>query len=536
MKNRLSAAVRPIAGLTLALLAFGPVAAQQDEPSPASIDIPQGTLRGATEGGVERFFGIPYAAAPVGERRFAPPGRAPTWSEPREASDHGAACPQNLSLDADRIDDEDCLFVNVQRPTGTTPDDALPVLVLIHGGGLVGGSGNNEDLDAMVADNGIVGVTMNYRLGTLGFLALPDSESEADGVVANWGLRDQRAALEWVRDNIAAFGGDPTNVTIGGESAGGFSACAHLAAPGSQGLFARAFMMSTYCSVPTLEEAREATAAIAGQVGCPTEGAEALACLRDKPARAFLDTDTVYRDGTSGTNFLPVSPYDALLAGELADVPLMIGANRDEGRSFVTDWPNASATTYDESEYREYVRDAFGDDADAVLQVYPWPDDPTRYTGTYLVADLMIQNLIPGPGGLSPCKSLDMTERLAARSPTWAYEFAHSDASGWFDVPGYVWGAGHATELPYLIPNRGNKALNSNAFGADERELAGEMRARWGAFVVAGDPNVEGRPDWPRFEGDAGAVLSLQGGGDSRIVPAWSMRAAHRCDFWERVL
>ena len=501
-----------------------------------TVELSQGRLAGAVRDGVEDFFGIPYAAPPLGEFRFAAPAPTDGWEGTRDASSHGSPCPQGFGLDADRTTDEDCLYVNVQRPLGTGADAALPVLVLLHGGGLVTGSGNNEDLDALVAENDIVGVSVNYRLGNLGGLLLPGAQG-ADGPVANWGLRDQLAALEWVRDNVADFGGDPDRVAIGGESAGGFSTCAHLAAPSSRGSYARAFMMSTYCYAMPAAEAAKITSDVVAELGCPESPDEALACLREKPVDAFIDAGSVQRRAVSGTDFLPRSPYEVLAAGELAKVPLLIGWTRDEGRSFQTDWGEASANTYDEAEYLEYVNDAFGDDAAAVLKAYPWPDDPTRYSGTYLVADLAIQTIVtPGPDGLSPCKSLDLAEELAPQGPVWAYEFAHSDASGWFDVPGYVWGAGHATELPYLIPNRGNKALNASAFGEDERVLGAEMRARWGAFVRTGSPDAEGRVEWPAYGADDGPVPSLEGGGDSHLVPAWALREAHECSLWERVL
>ena len=508
-------------------------AARAGEGGAPSVELAQGALAGAVRDGVEDFLGIPYAAPPLGELRFAPPAAPEGWEGVRDASAHGSPCPQGFGLDADRTTDEDCLFVNVQRPVGTDAEAALPVLVLIHGGGLVTGSGNNEDLDALVEENGIVGVTMNYRLSTLGNLALP----EGGGAVANWGLRDQQAALRWVRDNIADFGGDPERVTVGGESAGGFSTCAQLAAPSSDGLFSAAFMMSTYCYAMPLAEAREVTAELVEELGCPSAPDEALACLRGRPVDAFLGAQASIRRAAAGTEFLPRSPYDALVAGELADVPLMIGWTRDEGRSFQTDWSTTSANTYDEGEYRDYVAETFGEHAPAILKAYPWPDDPTRYTGTYLVADLAIQNVVTsGPAGLSPCKSLDMTERLAGAGPVWSYEFAHSDASGWFDVPGYVWGAGHATELPYLIPNRGNKALNAGAFGEDERTLATEMRARWGAFVRTGRPDGDGLAEWPEYAAEDGPILSFEGGDDSHLVPAWAVREAHECALWERVL
>ena len=512
------------------------IAMAQESSSQPQVEITQGTLVGVIRDNVEDFFGIPYAAPPVSNLRFAAPASADGWDGERDASTYGSACPQVSGLDSDRTIDEDCLYVNVQRPVGTSDSDQLPVLVLLHGGGLVTGSGNNEDLDALVSENNIIGVSVNYRLGSLGYLALPQDANNNADAVANWGFLDQQAALRWIKENIAAFGGDPEQITIGGESAGGMSVCAHLASPSSENLFTRAFMMSTYCFAMPLANARETTSAILNELDCPVEGNDALACLRDKSVDDFLDADTVMRRAVSNTAFLPRPPFDVLMANEIPDVPMMIGWMRDEGRSFQTNWATTSAKTYDETQYRAYVKEAFPDDAADILKVYPWPDNPTRYTGTYLVANIAIQNLVPGPAGLSPCKSLNMTDQLSSQSDVWVYEVANSDASGWFDIPGYVWGAGHATELPYLIPNRGNKALNANAFGDDERTLATEMRARWGAFVVGGNPNAEAFNEWPAYNSEDGPVLSFEGGEGSNLVSSLAVKEAHECTLWNRVL
>ena len=494
-----------------------------------------GEVQGTVVDGVENFFGLPYAAPPVGDLRWRPPAPPAGWQDIRQAAEYGAACPQGFGLDSPRTETEDCLFLNVQRPAGMAAEARLPVLVLIHGGGWQTGSGNNENLDAMVRDNNIIGVTVNYRLGNLGFLAHPALTAEAGQEGApqsgNYGLMDQQAALRWVQENIAAFGGDPAQVTIAGESAGGGSVCVQMTAPTSEGLFARAVMMSTLCNATPLGAAEEEGVAIAAQLGC--EGEDAAACLRATPVSALIDAETVAWQLTSETDFLPLEPYQALQSGEFQKVPVLIGATRDEGRSFLTDWATTSVQEFDRDEYEQFVRERHGEDADAVLTVHPWPEDATRFTGTYLAADVMIETFLPVAGGLSPCKTSRMTDILAPQTPTFAYEFAHADGSGWFEVPGYVWGAGHATELPYLIPNRGNAALNANAFGDDERRLAQEMRAYWGAFAKAGDPKVAGQAPWPAYTAGDGPVLRLLGGGQTVTVPASALRAAHNCEFWD---
>lgn len=239
-----------VAGLVAAHAAL-PATAQDDGPQVETSSAMQGAtetpvvstasgdVRGAVVDGIESFFGIPYAAAPVGDLRWQPPASPEPWESVRDAAAYGAACPQGFGIDSPRTEDENCLFVNVQRPTGAAEGDALPVVVLIHGGGWQTGSGNNENLDGLVRETGVVGVTMNYRLGNLGYLAHPALTAEAGqsgaGQSGNYGFMDQQAALLWVRDNIARFGGDPENVTIGGESAGGGSVCVHMTAQAPKG-------------------------------------------------------------------------------------------------------------------------------------------------------------------------------------------------------------------------------------------------------------------------------------------------------------
>ena len=200
----------------------------------------------------------------------------------RPATDYGSYCPQPKTLNsAEMVVDEDCLDVNVQRPIGTKPDAKLPVYVYIHGGGFVTGSGVKDAADKIVRMTGVIGVSVNYRLGALGFLALPSLAGGGD-----FGFEDQQAALAWIKRNIAAFGGDPNNITIGGESAGGWSMCGHLVAPASRGLFSRAVIESGACVSHPLEQAQAEGAAFAQKAGC-TDPASALACLERSPSPIF---------------------------------------------------------------------------------------------------------------------------------------------------------------------------------------------------------------------------------------------------------
>lgn len=519
-----SAALLPPAALRVAA-ADGPAG-----PAPVVATV-SGKVQGKVAGGVEAYLGIPFAAAPTGDGRWRAPREAAAWPDIRQATQYGPACPQLGSIDSPRTEDEDCLIVNVQRPIGTRADARLPVYVYVYGGGLTGGSANNEDLDALVRQNGIVGVTMNYRLGALGFLAHPALADQA-GQSGNYGLMDQQAALRWVKANIAAFGGDPARVTIGGESAGGRAVLAHLVSPGSRGLFAQAIVQSASDSTVPRKDAEATGVDFARELGCAGEGAEAAACLRAKPVAALIEHKAPSRFLTGGTEILPQAPYPTLMSGTPDPVPVLIGGQRDEWRGLMTEWPTRSVPEYTRDQYLKFVRDQFGDKEAGVLAVYPWPDDPTRYTGTNLVAKIRSES-----GGLpvvGSCSTQKLADALASRAPTYRYEFAHSQGPGWFGIPGYVWGAGHATELAYLFPSRHNGANNGAALNGAEQRLSDEMVRYWGAFIRGGDPNVDGQAPWARYQPD-GTMLSLRAGGQSAAIPVAAFKAAHACSFWDAI-
>ena len=258
-----------------------------------------GAVRGALGDDHLLFAGIPYAAPPVGALRWRPPQPVQPWQGVRDASKYGPRCVQDKAHDPDfgRSVSEDCLTLNVWTPKSRAAD-ALPVMVWIHGGGFVNGSGDIYDARWLVARGGIIVVTLNYRLGALGFLAHP--ALAADGDVGNYGLADQQAALRWVHDNIAGFGGDPGKVTIAGESAGAMSVCDHLVAPGSAGLFRAAVIQSGPCQAQAdRTTAERASVDYAASVGC-TDVQTAAACLRAVPSDKLEAPPVYYRLGDDG--------------------------------------------------------------------------------------------------------------------------------------------------------------------------------------------------------------------------------------------
>jgi carboxylesterase type B len=516
-----SAAV--LAGLLLTWLPAPTALAAPAPGRPPVVHTQSGAVSGVQADGVDGYLGIPYAAPPVGELRWSPPQPPARWDGVRAADAYGNRCPATESTNGPRSETEDCLFVNVQRPAGTTPEDRLPVYVFIHGGGLVNGSSNQADMAAMVAATGIVGVTMNYRLGVLGFLGHPQLTSR-QGESGNYGLMDQQAALRWVQENIAAFGGDPARVTIGGESAGGWSVCSHLVAPGSRDLFAGAMIQSGSCPSRSQDAADAEGEVVAQAVGC-AQLASAVACLRGTPVGELIDAPIPIVPPVAGTPFLPVAPREAVRRGDLADVPVVVGATRDEGRTFM-----AGSIGWTGEQYETWVRDAFAGDADAVLARYPWPADADEFTGAYLSGAIVTDaGLAFGIGG---CANRALTRDLAAHVPTWAYEFAARTGPGVQPIPGYEWGAGHAAELAYLFPSFDNGVPIAPTFDAGEQQLAAEMKQYWGAFVRQGDPGVPGQADWPSYDAEQ-VVLSLQPAGRSAAVPDAAVAEEHQCAFWD---
>ena len=339
-----------------------------------------GLVQGFAAGGVDKFLGIPYAAPPVGSLRWRPPRPPAPWHGVRSATSLPPACPQLANSNGPRSENEDCLYLSVYTPTdahagrGHRGRRALPVLFWIHGGGLTTGTGNQHDGTLMATTNNIIVVSINYRLGVFGFLALPSLSAEArDHASGDYGLLDQEAALRWTHRNIAAFGGDPNNVTIAGESAGGYSVCSLLTSPPVRGLFSRAVMESGSCTSTPLAAAEQSGTQFADAAGC-TDPSTAAACMRSKTAGDLLD-DPDYPGGlspTAGGSELPVAPADAVAAGHFDRVPLLIGTNHDEGRTFAQGLAGLT-----EQQYEGVIDSDYGANAPAVLAQYPFGSFPS---------------------------------------------------------------------------------------------------------------------------------------------------------------
>jgi para-nitrobenzyl esterase len=489
---------------------------------PALVLTSAGTLRGTAASDHRLFAGVPYAAAPVGPLRFAAPAPASGWPGERDATRPGPRCIQDPSADPERglNTAEDCLTLNVWTPP--VSDELRPVMVWIHGGAFANGSSGIYDARRLASRGGIVVVTINYRLGTLGFLAHPALGTGGD--VGNYGLADQQAALRWVRDNIADFGGDPEKVTVAGESAGGMSVCDHLVAPGSAGLFRSAILMSAPCQAQAdLAAASRSSLDYAIAVGCP-DPATAATCLRTLPVDRLRNPVWYFNIGSdeltgpvTGSALIPEAPLAAFGSGRAEQVPVLIGTTRDEFTLFVALRYLRQGQRYTAGDYPRLLAETFGADAAAVGAHYP----NDRYGGVAQAYSAAVTD------GEFACVSDRIAGQLSRTGPVYAYEFNDRSAPApevMRTLPFPV-GASHSLELRYLFDVGGAPPMNPA-----QQRLSEQMIDYWSAFVRTGDPAVEGQPDWPEFDVNRISTrMSLQSDG-SRTNNDYAR--VHQCPFW----
>lgn len=499
-------------------------------PGPPEVTTSRGPVIGERRDGYLAFLGIPYAAPPVGELRFRAPVPPEPWTEPRP-SRRPSRCVQS-ALGLELASSEDCLYVNVHTPD-PLPEGA-PVMVWMHGGGFIFGEGLQTDNgtagDILAARFDVVVVSMNYRLGPFGFLAHAALTAE-DGASGNYGIADQQLALRWVQDNIAAFGGDPANVTIFGESAGGASVCAHLVAEGREGLFAAAISQSGLCDSPlaTLAEAEADGEVYATRAGCDGSS-DVAACLREASLDALRAADDgggeVFAELSRRRVWWPIVDgrvltgdfRDRVTAGEFARVPTIIGWNRDEGTLFVMLAEQGGATV-DAASYPEavaMVAAGFGVPADDVLAQYPLDDYPDA--GAALAAAL-------GHASLA-CPSRRAARLLAEQgADVRVYYFTYPDAAFQLGATRDL-GAFHSAEIQYVFGHP--SAAGRMRFFGDDAALHDALAGYWTRFAASGDPSGGGAPGWPAYDLAADSHLVLD-----REIAAGSGADAEACALWE---
>ena len=438
---------------------------------------------------VQVFRGIPYAAPPVGDLRWRPPTAVAPWEGVRSATEFGNVCHQGPALAAMTGEqlptrNEDCLYLNVWTAAVGT-ETRQPVMVWIHGGGLTLGWGHQRGYDGTnLARRGVVLVSINYRLGALGFLAHPLLNEEG-GVSGNYGLEDQVAALEWVQRNIEAFGGDPNNVTIFGESAGGTSVHALIASPRSKGLVHRGIAQSPWVTASNYAPLDGAAETGRQWIDTHFEGIDSLAKLRALGAEdLFAAQEAGYAVAvTVDGDFMPNHAVDVYRRGEQQDVPVIAGTNTDEGTIFQGMLPFNTP-----EDYSAAMQEQFGDHAATILNLYPATDAQSLFaaknqliTDTWFVQNT--RNMLVGMAKVS--------------SSGWQYHFSRRAPQ----AP--MLGAFHGMEIGYAF---GNLAADASP---EDQALSEAMTRYWVQFAKTGNPNVEGLPEWPAYEPETDQHLEL---------------------------
>ncbi|MBZ5530463.1 MAG: carboxylesterase family protein [Acidobacteriia bacterium] len=514
----------------IALFLLGFVSTVTTPPSFAAgkdpVRVEQGLLSGVpgANADVRVYRGIPYAAPPVGDLRWRPPQPPAAWQGVRDAGKFGATCwqvpyPPAAAIFQNDIStmSEDCLHLNLWTPAKTA-NDRLPVMVWIHGGGLTRGSSTTPMYDGEnLARKGVVVVTLNYRLGIFGFFANPELASEsAHHASGNYGLLDQVAALQWVKKNIAAFGGDPNRVTIFGESAGSWSVCALTASPLAKGLFARAIGESGGLFAPMLTQEKAekegeriaatlvtnagpgATTAAASSSAAdgpsnpssaaPAAKKDVLKALRAMPAEELAKTNPDTARANVDGWFLPQDVYSTFAQGKQNDVPLLVGNNADEGTIFA---PPAGFLTA--AVFSAGARQRLGDLADQFFKVYPAGSDQEALA-SYLAS---FRDLTFG----WEMRTWARMQVKTGHHPVYRYYFTRRP-------PGRQsarLGAFHASEIPYVFGN----FVWPFPWEDVDHKLSDAMAGYWVNFAATGNPNAKGLPEWPAYDPEKDAVLEL---------------------------
>jgi para-nitrobenzyl esterase len=500
-------------------------AAKIDGSAKSIVAISGGALRGKTVGSAQEFLGIPYAAPPVGPLRWRPPHPAAPWKGVRSATKFAPHCPQPVTPFGIASESENCLYLNVYAPSHLKANSKRPVLFWIHGGGLWIGESQDYDPAQLVAEGNVV-VTINYRLGALGFLAHPALAKTSGGSSGAYGLMDQQAALRWVHKNIGRFHGNPADVTIAGQSAGGLSVLAQVASTGAHGLFSRAIVQSGAFALnqTPLAKAEIAGEAFATKAGCPTQTA---ACLRALPISTIEKTDNPgpygWTPGVIDGAVLKQTIGSALKSGHFNRVPIINGTAHDESRLFVT-LGELTGTPVTADHYQELIVSTTGvstEVATATATEYPLSSYPSPAIALSAV----------DTDKLFACPALKVDQWASKFVPTYAYEFNDTNAPERFlPSAGFPFGAPHISETQYLfgLPT----APIAGTLSASQQQLATTMRQYWSSFGSEGAPTSSGGPTWPAFSSNTTKLASLV---PPRPMVETNFATAHHCAFWAKV-
>lgn len=530
-----------LTGLALAACTTGSAAADQSDapnggPDGAVVHVDGGAVRGTVDQTTARFQGVPYAAAPVGGLRWRSPRPVQPWTGVRDATRPAKACAQQTAdLPADQLS-EDCLYLNVTAPARPRNAAPKPVMVWLHGGGVTTGTGSEFDPARMAAQGDVVVVTVDSRLGIFGYFGHPGLAGSG-----TFGLQDQQSALRWVRRNAGAFGGDPGNVTLFGESGGGVTACDHLVSPSAAGLFDKVILQSGSCAISwprngpligapagsfarPVRQVEQSGASAAAKLGCTgTDSQAALDCLRRLPTASLLPHAAEFGVVATGTPVLPRDPAKALADGQTPRVPVISGHTRDESR-LIAGISELIGNPVTDQNYHQLLTEAFGARTAEVQAQYP-----RAGYGSAALAWSAINT-----DRMFACTQLTTTRELATRMPTYAYEFADENAPGYAPFPpGFPPGASHGSELLYLFDVAGKPSdIEGHPIPLTEaqRRLASAMIRYWTQFAHTGNPNGGDAPQWRQWRGGHADVQAFATG--ARGIGPVDDNRLHHCDFW----
>ena len=538
----IAAAAALVTGLTVA--AVGGTSATAHAASPSctagtTVQTKDGPVCGVTDDNITSYLDIPYAAPPVGDLRWKSPQPHAPWTTVLQATTAAPECPSPgfpPGSPPAAGTSENCLYLKVEVPAGAKPGEKLPVMYEIHGGGFLGTALTNDG-DNLVNSGKVVYVFANYRLGILGFLA----DKALGPHSGDYGLQDQQAGLRWVKQNIASFGGNPGDVTVFGESAGGASTCDQVASPTARGLFQRAISVSGFYNYQndivwskadckstyyTEAQAQKVGAQFAAKVGCG-DAANVAACLRSVPAATLVEDGGQYTEPTAGGTIGPIvngttltmSPAKAFATGHVNHVELISDVGRDEFNGGVyTNTPGLPVVVADTAaQYRQLVQEQFGRLAPTVERLYPLSQYQSPYTAyRTIMAD-----------SASVCPMLQTNQELSKYIPV--YVDIDTDA----DNP-----AGEDLTLPLGAQHSGTNGLvhfPPAQLDANQAALQNQLLAEWTYFAGTGNPSAPHTPAWAPYSQRQHPVMLLQPADTSTVTPAAFIAAQHNCGFWDQV-
>jgi para-nitrobenzyl esterase len=540
-----------------ALLEPGHALATSNQGQKPIVQTSQGPVQGFQTKGIAEFLGIPYAAPPVGNLRWRPPAKPAPWKSVRQATSFHEGCAQsNAALGGEGLlgvfagpadTNEDCLYLNVFTPNTDSNNrfsEKLPVVFWIHGGGNFDGEASDYDGSKLASQGHTVVVSIDYRLGSLGWLAVPALDSEGH-LFGNYGLLDSQAALGWVQQNIAKFGGDPNNVTVGGQSAGSFDTEGNLISPLARGLFHRAILQSLVTEPETLATAEAAGTTFASDAHCTGTNSQIAACLRALtvtqiqalPANfSFIGDGTILpRQPATTSPTQPGAFYAAFQSGDYNHMPIISGTVEDEYVFFqaIAEYDSSPRTPPTAANYSSTIS-SFGSAGVKVAELYPLvsssPPGPELAvdrleTDSFECAQHRINRVIAS--GPSP-------------SPVYAYEFDDRSAPFYFPpLPGLLSLAYHTADIQYLFPLwHGGPLGIPHALNPQQENLSNELVAAWTNLAWTGNPNGRANSPWPRYQGGSSNSYYLL----ENILPTGLSRqtdaqyvAKHNCNFWDTI-